>query len=556
MGRRRIPALLSGLGVGMFLLLMLARTERGIGFTYDEPVYIAVARRNGGWLREWGRAWQEGDWLRPLRPEVLDLYWHNRGPTQADRDMQPPFIKWLFLLCQGCLDWAQGWLPIYRLPAMLCWAAAVAVMVMLLGPRWGWGAAVGGSLGLAWLPRLFGHAHLMALDGPVASLTWMTTLWAWHLSDGAKPVPWQKRIPVGILWGCALATKLNALLTLPAFLLWLLLRRQAREALRWGIALLGGGLATFFLLWPWLWYDPWEHLKEYLTYHLSHYPVLVSYAGRLYTQAPWHYAPVMTAITTPLLFLLLALWGTWQGMRRGRRTRAFVGLCWLCLLAHWGPFLLPGAPKYNGVRLFLPALPPLGGLVTVGLRYGGLGLARWLRRTPTLGRYGVSPRRLIGGLAALLLLSEGVALWVYHPFYLSYYNEVIGGLAGAVRRGFEATYWGEAYLAALPILNREALPGASVYICPPGVVSILRMYQGASLLRADLRLVGEEREAWACDFLVFHHRPSEWNAVARWLFHNAQPLAAPGIGGVPLVFVYRGPLPPFGKNPRKGGPSP
>jgi hypothetical protein len=138
----------------------------------------------------------------------------------------------------------------------------------------------------------------------------------------------------------------------------------------------------------------------------------------------------------------------------------------------------------------------------------------------------------------LLLISEAAILLAYHPFYLSYYGELIGGLRGAVRRGFEATYWGEAYLAAVPVLNRRAPFGASVYICPPGVISLMRMYQGAGLLRRDLRWSGDEREAPQADLTVFHHRPSEWNRWAWHLFRTARPLEAPGISGVPLVFIY------------------
>jgi len=32
----------------------------------------------------------------------------------------------------------------------------------------------------------------------------------------------------------------------------------------------------------------------------------------------------------------------------------------------------------------------------------------------------------------------------FYPYYLSYFNTLIGGIKGAANKGFELTYWGEA----------------------------------------------------------------------------------------------------------------
>ena len=50
--------------------------------------------------------------------------------------------------------------------------------------------------------------------------------------------------------------------------------------------------------------------------------------------------------------------------------------------------------------------------------------------------------------AVLALLVLGPAAWQLikvHPFELSYYNELIGGPRGAWQRGFELTYWYDAF---------------------------------------------------------------------------------------------------------------
>ena len=38
---------------------------------------------------------------------------------------------------------------------------------------------------------------------------------------------------------------------------------------------------------------------------------------------------------------------------------------------------------------------------------------------------------------------QGLGLVIYSPCHLSYYNLLVGGLAGAERLGFEVTYWGD-----------------------------------------------------------------------------------------------------------------
>ena len=48
-------------------------------------------------------------------------------------------------------------------------------------------------------------------------------------------------------------------------------------------------------------------------------------------------------------------------------------------------------------------------------------------------------------LAGLVLASAAFALFRVHPYELSYYNELVGGPRGAWKRGFELTYWYDAF---------------------------------------------------------------------------------------------------------------
>jgi hypothetical protein len=55
----------------------------------------------------------------------------------------------------------------------------------------------------------------------------------------------------------------------------------------------------------------------------------------------------------------------------------------------------------------------------------------------------------------------------FHPFGLSYYNALVGGLPGAERLGLELTYWGDAVDGVLlDRLARAAPPDASAALAP------------------------------------------------------------------------------------------
>jgi len=96
---------------------------------------------------------------------------------------------------------------------------------------------------------------------------------------------------------------------------------------------------------------------------------------------------------------------------------------------------LPWAPKYDGVRLFLPAFLFLAVLTGVGLESG------YVQLQTLLGR-----RRRLGVTLAVAFLATQCwgLIWAW-PFHLTYYNIVIGGRGGAQRVGLETMYWGEAF---------------------------------------------------------------------------------------------------------------
>lgn len=364
----------------------------------------------------------------------------------------PPLAKALygaaFLLDRG----DHGYLR----PGRAVSAALFAALVWLTA--WTGGALFGGSAGLLaglsllCMPQVLAHAHLAALDLPMA-LAWMAA--AAYSLRGRNP--WW----LGVLWGLALLTKINALVLAAPLAAWALASRGLRPR---QLLIAGGvGLLVFVLGWPWLWGDPLGRLRGYLAFHLGsdRWVVPTLYFGRVYDKAcaPWHYPLVMLAITLPPATLLSATAGG-AALLRNRPQ----GWSWLLLHLAFAivPSCVPGTPKYDGVRLFLAAFPFLAVLA-------GLGLDLALRAVP---------RWAAAGILLLVFAPTAARIARLDPCLLSYYSPAVGGLKGAERLGMETTFWGD---AVLPELLATVRPGQTVGVAPMDMGYL-------QFLRADGRL--------------------------------------------------------------------
>jgi hypothetical protein len=99
-------------------------------------------------------------------------------------------------------------------------------------------------------------------------------------------------------------------------------------------------------------------------------------------------------------------------------------------------------------------------------------------------------------LIALVLLPGLIGIVRLHPYEYIYYNTLIGGEAGALRR-FELDYWGTSYREAAGWLNERAPQDANVWV--DGPAHLLDMY-----LREDLNLYStyEVERAERYDYVV------------------------------------------------------
>lgn len=500
-GRRsalaRLRPLLVPVLVGTATLALLAATEPLVPLTDDARFYLPAAQSYARWLER-----------AALGPFSGDLGAYSRAALDAAfavNNEHPPVAKYAL-----GLSWlvAARWLGhpdeacAARLGVMALSALTAALVFGFTRRHWGLAAALAAWLALLAMPRFFFHAHAETLDAPMACLG-LATIVAYERSLRAARWAWV----AALCFGLALGTKLNApfiLLGLVAHLLW-----WQRGTLAWRGSwlrapavplalplLLVIGPLVFVALWPWLWFDTLGRLQAYARFHLNHYGILFYYFGTLYGErhAPWTAPWVMLALTTPLSLLaaallapLLAISNTAKRLVTGRAqprpltppeqaTTAPLALIVFQLLAAVGAVSFSPAPVYGGVKLFLIALPLLAILVGAGV---GALLPALVPASPpgpdatprpqgtpgaaasAAASGGLRPtpgqRRALLALALILALLAAPAadLVRYRGYWLSYYNELAGGLRGATAAGLERQYYDLAYPALAACLEQQ-----------------------------------------------------------------------------------------------------
>jgi len=140
-----------------------------------------------------------------------------------------------------------------------------------------------------------------------------------------------------------------------------------------------------------------------------------------------------------------------------------------------------------------------------------------------------------------------------HPFGLSYYNLLVGGLPGAERLGLELTYWGDAVDGVLlDRLARVAGPGQTAALAPTlapdqGTIATTRALVQVPLILRDESAVTDS------DWVVVYRRSAYWKPVVRDLVRRP-PLFARTRQGVWLSGIWRNPRPKLRQDELKARP--
>jgi|GEM_PF-4227497 len=485
------------------LLFMLLSPQTGLHI--DEGPYIIAGRNAAGWLKE---LFSAGPGI--LQAPAIDNWWSYNHE-------HPPFGKIIFGLADLLLRPWLGPIVAPRAGALLFFLIAQASIYFLLLPFGRWQATLGALLPAA-QPHLFFHALTVTVDLPAVSMSLLCLLFFIRGLEKHCYAPL-----CGIAWGLAMASKINGVfLALPLFVWgYSFKRKQVVDNIFWMIIL---GPLTVFAVWPWLWHDTLVRVLDYLRFHAAHVHEPVYLWGRVFQQPPWYYPLLILAVVTPAFILLGAL----LSLRLPDQSEAR-RLSWLL----WGMAAVsvlvvmpPSVPVYNAVRLFLLAPAMLAPLAALGVGQT-LRLTIFKRREPW-GKW----------FAVMLLLMPGMlGVITSHPYLLSYYNELVGFRAGAVRLGFDPLPWAQIEPALVRWLQEKYPQGATI-VTNSGPATILKSYQALQLLPKNFKFA-EDGDLWVIEEILAYSGFERWWRLRRNEDQAYEFLHSFEHGGQRFISVYR-----------------
>ena len=313
-------------------------------------------------------------------------------------------------------------------------------------------------------------------------------------------------------------------------------RQIVFEGLR-GLVVWGTAAAvTFYVVWPAMWDNPvgtlWRMLTE--SAELAEGGHMQFFHGQILGDAGvWFYPVVLLFRTTPFTLVGLVCAVVYLVIGRGRsaswqRARSAVILYLLYAVAF--AIFITFSPKKQD-RYLLPVLL----IIDFCAAWGLLGITR-LVVGRVKGQSGVWWDRLSYGVVALCLVAMVVVTVIYHPYYLSFYNPLVGGSAQAQKELLIG--WGEGMDLVGRYLNQKE-DAASLTVAAVPFSTLVPFFQGtvmdyltsnAPALTADyvvtyvsqVQRMGPDRELWK----YFQHQTPE--AVFR-------------LHGLDYAWLYRGP---------------
>jgi 4-amino-4-deoxy-L-arabinose transferase-like glycosyltransferase len=415
------------------------------------------------------------------------------GVTGSSQTRQPSLTGlWAFLEAVPVDPSVSAeYLPVMRFPTVLLASACVVAVYFMVRRIFGDRPALLGSVLLALDPFYLSHSRVIHHDALATTFMTLSVLsfliCAWHSR-------WRTFLILsGLAAGLAFLSKGPALFLAPFMGLLCAIgylaqvedwRKIDRGALvRWASAWLGWAavaLLVFFLLWPIMWVDPLSAVQGLLAKS-------VGYAGEAHTKGnfflgravddpgPLFYPVTFLFRTTPLTLLgLVAAFCFWvkeqnvqrtmsegshlqrsvdrllgKGEKRENRSRKLSLLSLWAYLFAFVLFMTLGDKKFD--RYILPIYPIAEILAALGLCQLGTLLAKGIgRRDQGTIPSGQSAWAL--GLALSAVLQAGFTL-PHYPYYLTYYNPLVGG--GRLAPQVYYVGWGEGLDQMAHYLNQK-----------------------------------------------------------------------------------------------------
>lgn len=341
----------------------------------------------------------------------------------------------------------------YRVYGLLLASILVGLVFYWTESVYGTFSGIIAALSLGLYPLFWAESHFNTeKDIPEAAFFFFFVYSFWK---GFIQKSWKWILVSGLFFGLALGTKFNILFAFFIVVPWLFIYLRRGRVFRKGnlklfLAALGAlflGIVIFYSTWPYLWQDLIGGTLKVFAFYKEIGTTSSSDSRFL---GPWginFYAPVWLFITTPIIILLLFVFGLLKFVLNIKRDKTFTGL--ILTLGFAVPLVrvsLPHANIYGGIRQIMEYVPFMAVIAGVGAGF-------------VIDIFRGKVFKLIAVLVMVLSFGSLIdRLYRIHPNENVFFNSIIGGLRGAKEMNIPSwgNSFGGAYRQAFKWINENA----------------------------------------------------------------------------------------------------
>ncbi len=452
--------ILAALFVFVFAFLLRLWNLNSMGRTWDETAYVEVGNKMIQLI---------------LNKNIFNSYFYHF--TDA-----PPLARYLFGIASN-LDIKSiiGGIPVFnyeytyaRLISII-FSSFSSVIVLFIGIEFiSVFVGIAAAIILAMLPFFLGLSQLATLE---STLFFFFTLSVYlYLRFLRKPSKLNVFL-TGFAIGLAILSKYTNVLLIPVILgIYFFWNKEIKDKLskiilKQTLYMFVIAILTFIIAWP----MPWANLSYVIGFNYNWrvmgnlQPDIEVFYGRL-MHLPVFYYPVMFLITTPLIIVLLFFIGSKfisdytskKEIAKKAKESGFVSSKWfLYSLLAW--FCIPFIQsfynyRHHGIRFIIEIYAPLSIIAAIGLNCISSKFSKTLMA------------RILFLFVVIIYLA--ISLIKLTPYYLDYYNGLVGGTNGVYKnRLFEIGWWGQGLGEAGYYLQNYAKPNSKIglFISPTSV---------------------------------------------------------------------------------------
>lgn len=429
--RYAIPAV-----IALSYIALLVYTSNDIGVTRDENVYLSCAEK--------------------IANSSISFFEKFNCNTE-----HLPFIKSfngiIFMISRYFFDITTS----LRFGTYLIAGIFLFLFYLIIRKDFGEYAALAAAGVLFFMPRVFYHAHLLALELPVMAAFFLASR---AFLGALEEKSWKSSLIFAFSLAFLMLNKITGYVIFPVFALFLVYRFFFSEKIYSSLEIKGKkipsfviagviALLLFFALHPLIWASPGKIISQWgfglaragggaavedNILVLGNYVSSKSFFSILY-------APSILFTTLSSLLAIFSIAGIFLMIKRIKTKEIYK----LYLLSFALPFIYFASPfyhKYDGERLFLLIYPFLA-------LFAGFSISAMANK---LSEKFSSKQKIIKICILLIVLLAGAySLWQSHPFESSYFNAFVGGSKGVSENVlFDTTYWQDEAVYTLDFINR------------------------------------------------------------------------------------------------------